>query len=170
MEGKKPTLSDPCKTPSVNKHHIHNEKQPTLKCLSFIIQTDFSNKESKQKNKSNFQQIKGVELWLTVLFTLLTRQKSHTDFAQRFLHHYVAVSLLPFFHHNRLLSDQEGQLLIPYHNLKFPSAMHEGFDGNPPAPLSYKNYRMVFWGAVVLNSPWCHDCCPYVTHLFDFAG
>lgn len=48
--------------PSVNKHHKHNEKQPTLKCLSFIIQTDFSNKESKQKHKSNFQQIKRAGL------------------------------------------------------------------------------------------------------------
>lgn len=89
----------------------------------------------------------------SVLFTLLTRLKSHTDFAQRFLRHHVEVSLLPFFHHNWFLSDQEGQLLIPYHNLKFPSAMREGFDGNPPALLSYKSYRVMFWGAVVLNSP-----------------
>lgn len=62
MEGENPTLSDPNKTPSVNKNHMHNEKQPTLKCLSFIIQTDFSNKELKQKHQSNFQQIKGAEL------------------------------------------------------------------------------------------------------------
>jgi len=55
-------LSDPRETSSVNKHHILNKKQPTLKCLSFIIQTDFPNKESKQKHKSNFQQIKAVEL------------------------------------------------------------------------------------------------------------
>jgi len=89
----------------------------------------------------------------SILFTPLTRLKSHTDFAQRFLHHYVEVSLLPFFHHNRLLSDLEGQLLIPYHTLQLLSAMHEGFDGNPPDPLSYTNYRMIFWGAVVLNSP-----------------
>ena len=89
----------------------------------------------------------------SVLLTPLTRLKSHTDFAQRFLHHHVEVSLLPFFHHNWLLSDQEEQLLISYRNLKFPSATHEGFDGNLPALLSYKNYRMILWGAVVLNSP-----------------
>lgn len=64
MAGKNPTLSDPCNTPSVNKHRAHNEKQPTPKCLSFIIQTDFPNKESKQKNKSNVQVIKGAEFCL----------------------------------------------------------------------------------------------------------
>lgn len=73
MEGKTHTLSDPHKMPSVNKHHIHNEKQPTLKCLSFIIQTDFSNKEPKQKHKSNFQQIKEVELWLTPYYSFCSR-------------------------------------------------------------------------------------------------
>lgn len=96
MEGKNSTLSDPCKTPSVNKHRIHNEKQPTLKCLTFIIQTDFSNKESKQKHISNFQQIKGGGIMTnSVLFTLLTRLKSHTDFAQRFLHHHKPPPFLP---------------------------------------------------------------------------
>lgn len=95
----------------------------------------------------------------SVLLTLLMRLKRHTDFAQMFLLHHVEVSLLPFFHRNWLLSDQEEQLLIPYHNLKFPSAMHEGFDGNPPALLSTKIVGG-YLEAVVLNSLLCHDYCP----------
>lgn len=73
--------------------------------------------ESKQKRKSNFQHIKGVELWLAPYYSPCSHVWEVTDFAQRYPHHYVEVSLLLFFHHNLLLSDQEEPLLIPYHNL-----------------------------------------------------
>lgn len=117
MEGKTPTLSHPCKTSPVNKHHTHNQKQPTLKCLSFIIQTDFPNRvQAKTQMKLSADKGSGI-MTGCVLFTLLTHLRSHTDFAQRFPHHYVEVSLLLLLHHNLLLSDQEEPLLIPYHNL-----------------------------------------------------
>lgn len=59
-KGKIPMLSDSCKTPSVIKHHTANEKYPTLKCLSYDIQINFS-KRVKAKT-TNFQQIKEAEL------------------------------------------------------------------------------------------------------------
>lgn len=120
MAGKNPTLSDPCNTPSVNKHRAHIGKQPTPKCLSFIIQTDFSNKESKQKHKSNVQVIKGAGFCLPPHYSLLICLQSHSDVAQKFPHHHAEVSSLPFLY-QKLLSDQEGQLLISYLTSGFPA-------------------------------------------------
>lgn len=80
MEGKTPTLSDPCRTSPVNKHHTHNEQQPTLRCLSFITQTDFP---VKAKTQIKLSADKGGGIMTgSILFTLLTCLRCHTDFAQ----------------------------------------------------------------------------------------
>lgn len=107
-KGKIPTLSDPCKTPSVIKHHTANEKYPILKCLSYDIQSNFS-KRVKAKTQMKLPADKGGGIITdSVLLTLLTPLRSHTDFAQRFPHPHVEVSpvsLPPFLHHNWLLPD-----------------------------------------------------------------
>lgn len=85
-KGKIPILSDACKTPSVIKHHIANEKYPTLKRLSYNIQSDFS-KRVKAKPHIKLPADKGGGIVTdSVLLTLLTALRSHTDFAQRFPH------------------------------------------------------------------------------------
>lgn len=108
MEGKKSPCYLICKIPSVIKHHIANEKYPTLKCLSYDIQSNFS-KRVKEKTQIKLPADKGGGIITNfILLTLLTLPRSHTDFAQRFPHPHVEVSLislLPFLHHNRLLSD-----------------------------------------------------------------
>lgn len=74
-KGKIPTLSDACKTPPVIKHHTANEKTLPWNVWVMIFRATFQ-RESKQKHKSNFQQIKEVG-WLSITHSAHTSEKSH---------------------------------------------------------------------------------------------
>lgn len=89
----------------VIKHHIANEKKPYPEMFELWYSEQLF-KASQSKNTNQIPADKGGGIITdSVLLTLLTPLRSHTDFAQRFPHPHVEVSLLPFLHHNQFLSD-----------------------------------------------------------------